>query len=96
MWASPVGLEEEEEPEIKLPTFAGSYRKLGNSKNKKQNTKPSTSVSLIMPKPLTVWIIKKLWKALREMGIPDHLICLLRNPYVGQEATARTLHGTTG
>ena len=40
MWASPVGLEEEEEPEIKLPTFAGSYRKLGNSKNKKQNLLP--------------------------------------------------------
>ena len=33
----------------------------------------------------------KLWKALREMGIPDHLICLLRNQYVGQEATVRTL-----
>ena len=40
LWASPVGLEEEEEPEIKLPTFAGSYRKLGNSKNKKQNLLP--------------------------------------------------------
>ena len=37
----------------------------------------------------------KLWKALKEMGIPDHLICLLRNLYVGQEARIRTLHGTT-
>ena len=37
----------------------------------------------------------KLWKALREMGIPDHLICLLRNQYVGQEATVRTLYGTS-
>ena len=37
----------------------------------------------------------KLWKALSEMGIPDHLICLLRNLYVGQEATVRTLYGTT-
>ena len=37
----------------------------------------------------------KLWKALREMGIPDHLTCLLRNLYEGQEATVRTLHGTT-
>ena len=37
----------------------------------------------------------KLWKALREMGIPDHLICLLRNQYVGQEATVRTLYRTT-
>ena len=37
----------------------------------------------------------KLWKALKEMGIPDHLTCLLRNLYVGQEATVRTLYGTT-
>ena len=38
----------------------------------------------------------KLWKILKEMGIPDHLTCLLRNPYAGQEATVRTGHGTTG
>ena len=38
---------------------------------------------------------KKLWKILKEMGIPDHLTCLLRNLYVGQEATVRTGHGTT-
>ena len=38
---------------------------------------------------------KKLWKILKEMGIPDHLICLLRNMYAGQEATVRTGHGTT-
>ena len=37
----------------------------------------------------------KLWKILKEMGIPDHLTCLLRNLYVGQEATVRTAHGTT-
>ena len=37
----------------------------------------------------------KLWKILKEMGIPDHLTCLLRNPYAGQEATIRTGHGTT-
>ena len=37
----------------------------------------------------------KLWKALEEMGIPDHLICLLKNLYVGQEATVRTLYVTT-
>ena len=37
----------------------------------------------------------KLWKNLKETGIPDHLICLLRNLYVGQEATVRTGHGTT-
>ena len=39
---------------------------------------------------------KKLWKILKEMGIPDHLTCLLRNLYAGQEATVRTGHGTTG
>ena len=47
-----------------------------------------------MPKPLTVWITIN-WKILKEMGIPDHLTCLLRNPYAGQEATVRTEHGTT-
>ena len=47
-----------------------------------------------MPKPLTV-DHNKLWKSLQEMGIPDHLTCLLRNLYAGQEATVRTGHGTT-
>ena len=46
-----------------------------------------------MPKPLTVWITIN-WKILKEMGIPDHLTCLLRNLYAGQEATVRTGHGT--
>ena len=49
---------------------------------------------LTMPKPLTVWITIN-WKILKEMGIPDHLTCLLRNLYTGQEATVRTGHGTT-
>ena len=48
-----------------------------------------------MPKPLTVWTTTKLWKILQEMGIPDHLICLLRNLYAVQEAIVRTGHGTT-
>ena len=49
-----------------------------------------------MPKPLTVWIThNKLWKILKEMGIPDHLTCLWRNLYAGQGATVRTGHGTT-
>ena len=48
-----------------------------------------------MLKLLTVWITKKLWKILKETGVPDHLTCLLRNLYVGQEATLRTRHGTT-
>ena len=47
-----------------------------------------------MPKPLTEWIITN-WKILKEMGIPDHLTCLLRNLYAGQEATVRTGHETT-
>ena len=46
------------------------------------------------PKPFTVWITIN-WKILKAMGIPDHLICLLRNLYAGQEATVRTGHGTT-
>ena len=50
--------------------------------------------SLTMLKPLTVWIITN-WKVLKEMGIADHLTCLLRNLYAGQEATVRTLYGTT-
>ena len=53
--------------------------------------KTSISALLTMPKPLTVWI----WKILREMGIPYHLTCLLRNLYAGQETTVRTGHGTT-
>ena len=47
-----------------------------------------------MPKPLTVWITTN-WKILQEMGLPDHLICLLRNLCAGQEAAVRTVHGTT-
>jgi len=43
-----------------------------------------------MPKPLTVWITIKLWEILKEMGIPDHQTCLLRNLDAGQEATVRT------
>ena len=45
-----------------------------------------------MPKPLTVWITTN-WKILKETGIQDHLTCLLRNLYPGQEATVRTGHG---
>ena len=48
-----------------------------------------------MLKPLTVWLTTNCGKFLKEMGIPDHLTCLLRNLYAGQEATVRTGHGTT-
>ena len=62
---------------------------------KKQTSSRKTSISalLTMPKPLTVWITIN-WKILQEIGIPDHLTCLLRNLYAGQEATVRTGRGT--
>ena len=81
-------LEKAEEPEIKLPTSAGS------SKKQESSRKTSISALLTMPKPLTMWITTN-WKSLKEMGIPDHLTCLLRNLYAGQDATVRTGHGTT-
>ena len=81
-------LEKAEEPEIKLPTSAGS------SKKQESSRKTSTSALWTMPKPLTMWTTRN-WKILEEMGIPDHLTCLLRNLYAGQEATVRTGHGTT-
>ena len=81
-------LEKAEEPEIKLPTSAGS------SKKQESSIKTSISALLTMPKPLTVWITTN-WKILKEMGLPDHLTCLLRNLYAGQEATVRTGRGTT-
>ena len=56
--------------------------------------KTSTSALLTTPKPLTVWITTN-WKILQEMVIPDHLTCLLRNLYAGQEATVRTGDGKT-
>ena len=59
-----------------------------------RSRKTSTSALLTIPKPLTV-DHNKLWKILKEMGIPDHLTCLLRNLYAGQEATVRIGHGTT-
>ena len=60
----------------------------------RNSRKTSTSASLIMLKPFTVWITTNYKKILKGMGIPDHLTCLLRNLYVGQEATVRTWHGT--
>ena len=80
-------LEKAEEPEIKLPTSIGS------SKRQESSRKTFTSTLLTTPIPLTVWITTNCGKFL-EMGIPDHLICLLRNLYAGQEATVRTGHGT--
>ena len=82
-------VEKAEEPEIKLLTSAGSGKKQESSR------KTSISALLTMPKPLTCVDHNKLWKILKEMGIPDHLTCLLRNLYAGQEATVRTGRGTT-
>ena len=84
-----LGLQKTEESEIKLPTLARSEKKQENSRQ------ASTPVWFTMLKPLTVWITKPLWKILKEVEIPDHLTCLLRNLYTGQEATVRTGHGTT-
>ena len=81
-------LEKTEEPEVKLPTSFGSLKKQESSK------KMSTSDVFTMPKPLTVRITTN-WKILKEMGIADNLVCLLRNLYAGQETTVRTGHGTT-
>ena len=82
-----LDFEKAEEPEIKLPTSAGSLEKQESSR------KTSISPLLTIPKPLTVWITTN-WKNLKEVGIPDHLTCHLRNLYAGQEATVRTGHGT--
>ena len=84
-----LDLEKAEEPEVKLPTLAGSLKKQESSR------KTSISALLTMPKAFDCVDHNKLWKILKEMGIPDHLTCLLRNLYAGQEATVRTGHGTT-
>ena len=83
-----LDLEKAEELEIKLPTSIVSLKIQENSR------RMSTSALLIMPKSLAVYITTN-WKIIQEMGIPDHLTCLLRNVYSGQEATVRTRHGTT-
>ena len=80
-------LEKAEEPEINCPTSAGS--------SKKQESSRETSISALLttPKPLTAWVTTN-WKIVQEMGIPHHLIFLLRNLCAGQEAIVRTGHGT--
>ena len=80
-------LEKAEEPEIKFPTSVASW--------KRQEGFRKTSTSLIdYTKAFDCVDHNKLWKVLKEMGIPDHLTYLLRNLYAGQEATVRTGHGT--
>ena len=71
-----LDLEKAEEPEIKLPTSVGS------SKKQESFRKTSISALLAVSKLLTVWVTAN-WKILKEMGVPDHLMCLLRNLYLG-------------
>ena len=82
-------LEKAEEPEIKLPTSAGSWKKQESS------SKNIYFCLIDYAKAFDCVDHNKLWKILKEMGIPDHLTCLLRSLYAGQEATVRTGHGTT-
>ena len=82
-------LETTEEPEIKLPTSTGS------SKKQESSRKTSISAFIDYAKAFDCVDHNKLWKILKEIVIPDHLTCLLRNLYAGQEATVRTGHGRT-
>ena len=83
-----LALEKAEEPEIKLPTSAGS--------SKKQEFQKNIYFCFIdYMKAFDHMDHNKVWQILREMGIPDHLTCLLRNLFACQEATVRTGHGTT-
>ena len=81
-------LEKAEEPEIKLPTSAGSLKK-------QESSRKIYFCFIDYAKAFDYVDHNKLWKILKEMGIPDNLTCLLRNLYAGQEATVRTGHGTT-
>ena len=83
-------LEKEKEPEIKLQTSVGSSKEIA-----RQFQKNIYFCFTDDAKAFDCVDHNKLWKILKEMGIPDHLTCLLRNLYAGQEATARTGRGTT-
>ena len=84
-----LDLEKAEEPEIKLPTSTGSSKKQESSK------KHVYFCFIDYAKAFDCVDHKKLWEIFKQIGIPDHLTCLLRNLYAGQEATVRTGHGTT-
>ena len=81
-------LEKAEEPEIKLPISTGSLKK-------QESSRKHLICFIDYVKAFDCVDHNKLWKILKEMKIPDHLTCLLRNLYAGQEATVRTGHGTT-
>ena len=84
-----LDLEKVEEPEIKLPASVGS------SKKAREFQKHIYFCFMDYTKTFDCVDHNKLWKILKEMGIPDHLTCPLRNLYAGQEAPVRTGHGTT-
>ena len=84
-----LDLEKAEEPEIKLPTSVGS------SKKQEEFQKNIYFCFIDYAKAFYCVDHNKLWKILQEMGIPDHLTCLQRDLYAGQEGTVRTGHGTT-
>ena len=86
---SKLVLEKAKEPEIKLPTSTGSLKKQASSR------KNIYFCFIDYAKAFDCVDHNKLWAILKEMGIPDHLTCLLRNLYAGQEATVRTRHVTT-
>ena len=89
---------------LKLPDVHAGFRKGKGTRDQIANIRwymekarefqKNISALLTMSKPLTVWITIN-WEILKEMGIPDHLTCLLRNLYAGQEVTVRIGHGTT-
>ena len=81
-------LEKAEETEIKLPRSSGSLKKQENPRN-------IYFCFIDYAKAFDCVDHNELWKILKEMGIPDHLNCLLRNLHAGQEATVRTGNGTT-
>ena len=82
-------LEKAETPEIKLPTSTGSWKKQEFQKN-------IYFCFIDYAKAFDCVDHNKLWKILKEMGIPDHLTCLLRNLYAGQEATELDMEQQTG
>ena len=84
-----LDLEKAKESEIKLPTSVGSLKKQESSRKK------IYFCFIDYAKAFDCEDHNKLMKILKEMGIPDHLTCFLRNLYAGQEATIRNGHGTT-
>ena len=88
-------LEKAEEPEIKSPAFVGSWRRQGNSRKQNKTKQNKTKHTYLFDYVKAFYCVdhNKLLKILTDMGIPDHLTCLLRNLYADQEAIVRTKQG---